>query len=171
VLHSGNHEVIGIRHRGSQTLYVSDVVMPDRCVDPGYGKIHVGIIIAAVRDAMDRMEQDEKRGNDGSQGGGGSGVGGPEAGSSSGGYEGGGGTGGSGTGGGGAGGGGAGGGGAGGGGAGGGGAGGGGAGGFGAGSSGAGGLEHSRDGGIEGKAAERLAIEVCIFALTISTFQ
>lgn len=48
VLHSGNHEVIGIRHRSSQTLYVSDVNIPYQCVNPGYGKIHVGIIIAAV---------------------------------------------------------------------------------------------------------------------------
>jgi hypothetical protein len=127
VLHSGNNEVIGIRQRGSQTLFVSDVIKPHQCVNPGYGKIHVGIVIAAVRDAMDRMEQDDKHVDDGGQGEGGPGAG-----------DGGSGAGGSGAGG---------------------------------GGPGAGGLEHSKGKGVGGQVAERLAIEVCIFALTRSIFQ
>ena len=132
MLHSGNHEVIGIRHRSSQTLYVSDVIIPHECVDPGYGKIHVGIIIAAIQDAMDRMKRDDKRADD-SQDGGGSGVGDPEAGSPS--------QGGNGAGG-----------------------------GPGAGGD-PGGVEHSRDTAAQGgKAAERLDMEVCMFASTMSIF-
>ncbi|TFK66362.1 hypothetical protein BDN72DRAFT_148607 [Pluteus cervinus] len=51
VINSGNHERIGIRHRGSQTLYLSDMI---DLTKPGYGKLHVGILISAVDDALDR---------------------------------------------------------------------------------------------------------------------
>lgn len=62
VLHSGNHEIIGIRHRETQTLYISHVIEPHQCSNPAYGKIHVGIYIAAVQEAIDRTRQDiEKR--------------------------------------------------------------------------------------------------------------
>jgi len=57
ILHSGNHELVCVRHRGSQTLYVSDVIEPPTCVNPGYGKLHVGIYIAAIQDMMDRQQQ------------------------------------------------------------------------------------------------------------------
>jgi hypothetical protein len=57
VLHSGNHEFVGIRHRESQTLYLSPLIVPSRCA---YGKIHVGIYIAAIKDALDRVRQDIK---------------------------------------------------------------------------------------------------------------
>ena len=59
VLHLGNHELVCVRHRGSQTLYVSDVIEPPTCVDPGYGKLHVGIYIAAIQDTMNRKQQQQ----------------------------------------------------------------------------------------------------------------
>jgi hypothetical protein len=57
VLHSGNHEIIGVRHRQSQTLYISNVIEP-HAATPAYGKIHVGLYIAALWDVMDRIQQD-----------------------------------------------------------------------------------------------------------------
>src|ERR1700733_12939891 len=57
VLHSGNHEIIGIRHRKSQTLYISNVIEP-HAATPAYGKIHFGLYIAALWDVMDRIQQD-----------------------------------------------------------------------------------------------------------------
>ena len=57
ILHLGNQELVCLRHRGSQTLYVSDIIVPSTCVDPGYGKLHVGIYIDAMQDMMDRRQQ------------------------------------------------------------------------------------------------------------------
>ncbi|KAF8351680.1 hypothetical protein F5887DRAFT_1069354 [Amanita rubescens] len=57
VIHSGNQELVCVRHRHSQTLYVSDVFEPSRCKNPGYGKLHIGIYVAAVQDIMDRWRQ------------------------------------------------------------------------------------------------------------------
>jgi hypothetical protein len=56
-LHSGNHEIIGIRHRASQTLYVSDVIEPHKS-EPAYGKIQVGLYIAAILETVDRLNQE-----------------------------------------------------------------------------------------------------------------
>jgi hypothetical protein len=62
VLHSGNHEIIGIRHRKTQTLFISHVIEPHRCFNPAYGKINVGIYIAVIKETIDREKQDiEKR--------------------------------------------------------------------------------------------------------------
>jgi hypothetical protein len=58
ILHSGNHEIIGIRHRETQTLYISHVIEPHSCSNPAYGKIQVGIYIAAIQETMDRARQD-----------------------------------------------------------------------------------------------------------------
>lgn len=58
ILHSGNHELVGIRHRRTQTLYISHLIQPHSCADPAYGKLQVGIYIAAIRDTMDRAMQD-----------------------------------------------------------------------------------------------------------------
>src|SRR6266849_9687293 len=58
ILHSGNHEIIGIRHRETQTLYISHVIEPHSCSNPAYGKIQVGIYIAAIQETMDRATQD-----------------------------------------------------------------------------------------------------------------
>jgi len=49
--------LIGIRHRLSQTLYVSDTVQPHAYREPSYGKLHIGIYVAAVMDAFDRAKQ------------------------------------------------------------------------------------------------------------------
>jgi len=43
-------------HRDSQTLYVSDVIEPPTCANPGYGKLHVGIYFASIRDTIDRQK-------------------------------------------------------------------------------------------------------------------
>ena len=58
ILHSGNHEIIGIRHRETQTLYISNVIEPHSCSNPAYGKIQVGIYIAAIQETIDRARQD-----------------------------------------------------------------------------------------------------------------
>ncbi|KAJ7162375.1 hypothetical protein C8R46DRAFT_1104421 [Mycena filopes] len=53
VFTNGHFERIGIRHRETQTLYLSDlIVLP--C--PGYAKIHIGLYIAILRDAFARNE-------------------------------------------------------------------------------------------------------------------
>jgi hypothetical protein len=56
VLYSGNHEIIGVRHRASQTLYVSELIKPYES-DPAYGTIEVGIYVAAIQETMDRIDQ------------------------------------------------------------------------------------------------------------------
>lgn len=58
VLHSGNHELICVRHRESQTLFVSNVIEPYNCVNPGYSKLHIGVCIASIEDMFDRKEQE-----------------------------------------------------------------------------------------------------------------
>ena len=55
VLHSGNYELVCIRDRRSQTLYVSDVIEPPTY--PEYGKLHIGIYIAAIQETIDRKKQ------------------------------------------------------------------------------------------------------------------
>ena len=57
VLHSGNHEIIGIRHRKTQTLYISCIIEPHSCSNPAYGMLQVGIYIAALQDTIDREMQ------------------------------------------------------------------------------------------------------------------
>ena len=57
VLHSGNHEIVGIRHRETQTLYISHVIEPHSCSNPAYGKIQVGIYIAAIQETIDREKR------------------------------------------------------------------------------------------------------------------
>ncbi|KIM77525.1 hypothetical protein PILCRDRAFT_11962 [Piloderma croceum F 1598] len=54
VLHSSNHELACVRHRKTQTLYVSDLIKPPMCKD---GKLQVGIYVAAIQDRMDRTKQ------------------------------------------------------------------------------------------------------------------
>jgi len=62
VMHSGNYEVIGVRHRKTQTLYISHLIETHRCSNPAYGKIQVGIYIAAIQETIDRTRQEiEKR--------------------------------------------------------------------------------------------------------------
>ncbi len=51
----GNYLRIGIRHRESQTLYLSDLIDVRTCTDPAYGKIWLGLHIAIVSDALERL--------------------------------------------------------------------------------------------------------------------
>lgn len=57
VFQCGNFERIGVRHRQSQTLYLSDVVDVANGKDPAYGKLHTGLFIAAFEDGFDRAQQ------------------------------------------------------------------------------------------------------------------
>jgi hypothetical protein len=57
ILHSGNYELICLRHQATQTLYVSDLIEPPKCQDPGYEKLCVGIYVAAIQDMMNRWKQ------------------------------------------------------------------------------------------------------------------
>jgi hypothetical protein len=57
ILHSGNFEYVCVRHRETQTLYISDLINIPYCANPGYGKLQIGIYIAAVQDAMQRAAQ------------------------------------------------------------------------------------------------------------------
>lgn len=78
VLNSGNHELVCVRHRKSQTLFVSDVIEPHNCTNPGYGKLHVGICIAAILDMFDRKAQQNAHADSSGEGsGGGNGGGSP----------------------------------------------------------------------------------------------
>ncbi|KNZ75775.1 hypothetical protein J132_01620 [Termitomyces sp. J132] len=55
VINAGNVEVIGMRDRLTQTLYLSDVVFVG---DPSYPyfQLHTGLYVSALRDAQDRAE-------------------------------------------------------------------------------------------------------------------
>ncbi|KAF8074526.1 hypothetical protein FPV67DRAFT_585531 [Lyophyllum atratum] len=57
VFHCGNFERIGFRHRSSQTLFLSNLIDISHCKNPGYGKIHIGLFLSVVQDAIDRMEK------------------------------------------------------------------------------------------------------------------
>jgi hypothetical protein len=50
-----------VRHRLTNTLYVSNLIEPPTCKDPGYGKLHVGIYIAGIQDAIDREKQKQQQ--------------------------------------------------------------------------------------------------------------
>ncbi|KAJ7173339.1 hypothetical protein C8R46DRAFT_1082510 [Mycena filopes] len=58
VFHNGNLERIGIRHRESQTLYLSDLIDVQNCKDPGYAKLHTGLYIAMMSDAINRVTEE-----------------------------------------------------------------------------------------------------------------
>ncbi|KAJ6606932.1 hypothetical protein B0H10DRAFT_577049 [Mycena sp. CBHHK59/15] len=57
VFSNGNYERIGVRHRATQTLYLSDLIDVTECKDPAYGKLHIGLYMSAFRDAVDRWTQ------------------------------------------------------------------------------------------------------------------
>ncbi|KAG6809317.1 hypothetical protein H0H93_015915 [Arthromyces matolae] len=57
VLHCGGYERIAFRHRSTQTLFVSDLINVNKCSDPGYGAIHLGLFISILSDALDRAAQ------------------------------------------------------------------------------------------------------------------
>ncbi|KAJ6603736.1 hypothetical protein B0H10DRAFT_2078783, partial [Mycena sp. CBHHK59/15] len=53
---NGNTERIGIRHRETQTLFLSETIDVPRC-NPAYVRVHVGLYISAFRDNVDRYTQ------------------------------------------------------------------------------------------------------------------
>ncbi|KAH9487274.1 hypothetical protein JR316_0001344 [Psilocybe cubensis] len=55
----GRYERIGIRHRASQTLYLSEVIDTVNIKDPHYQKIHVGLHIAIYQDALERTRSQD----------------------------------------------------------------------------------------------------------------
>ncbi|KAF9461072.1 hypothetical protein BDZ94DRAFT_1299452 [Collybia nuda] len=57
IFHCGTLERIAFRHRGSQTLHISGLIDVARCKYPGYGKLHIGLYMAIIYDALDRMRQ------------------------------------------------------------------------------------------------------------------
>ncbi|KAJ6558977.1 hypothetical protein B0H10DRAFT_1182105 [Mycena sp. CBHHK59/15] len=56
VIHSVNYEFIGIRHRGTRTLYLSEMICLPECT-PTYYKVHTGLYTASLLDAIDRAKQ------------------------------------------------------------------------------------------------------------------
>ncbi|KIM39104.1 hypothetical protein M413DRAFT_236022 [Hebeloma cylindrosporum] len=57
IFHCGDRERIGIRHRESQTLYLSELIDTTACKDPPYGAIQVGLHLAIMQDALQRQKQ------------------------------------------------------------------------------------------------------------------
>jgi hypothetical protein len=55
VVSSGNFEFIGVRHRESQTLYLSPLI--DVQNTSTYAKLHTGLYLAAFRDVVSRAVQ------------------------------------------------------------------------------------------------------------------
>jgi len=61
ILHSGNYEFVCFRHRASQILYVSDILVVKHLSEPGYGKLQIGIYMATLDDAFRRLALDKAR--------------------------------------------------------------------------------------------------------------
>ncbi|KAH9474899.1 hypothetical protein JR316_0013367 [Psilocybe cubensis] len=55
----GTLQRIGIRHRGSQTLFLSDVIDTMRWSSLGFGQIHLGLVLAAIRDRLSMINEEE----------------------------------------------------------------------------------------------------------------
>ncbi|KAJ7654625.1 hypothetical protein DFH06DRAFT_1474524 [Mycena polygramma] len=53
VFTNGVFERIGIRHRETQTLFLSDLMSVSAC-KPAYGRVHIGLYVTAYHDAVDR---------------------------------------------------------------------------------------------------------------------
>lgn len=53
----GNFERIGIRHRKTQTLYLSPLIDVSNIKNPAYGKLQLGVYISAIQEAIDRCTQ------------------------------------------------------------------------------------------------------------------
>ncbi|KAF4610101.1 hypothetical protein D9613_010624 [Agrocybe pediades] len=58
VFNCGLYERIGIRHRASQTLFLSPLIEPINSRHPSYGKLHVGLHVTIIQDLLDRSEHD-----------------------------------------------------------------------------------------------------------------
>jgi hypothetical protein len=57
IFHCGDRERIGIRHRESQTLYLSGLIDMTACKDPTYGEIQVGLHLTIIQDALQLQTQ------------------------------------------------------------------------------------------------------------------
>ncbi|KII83383.1 hypothetical protein PLICRDRAFT_451808 [Plicaturopsis crispa FD-325 SS-3] len=58
ILHTGNLEFICVRHRESQTLYISDILHLPCMKDPMYGRTVLGVYLTALDDAIRRNTLD-----------------------------------------------------------------------------------------------------------------
>jgi len=56
MLHCGRYERIGIRHRASQTLYLSGLIDTVNNRDPRYRKIQVALYSFIIQDVLERYE-------------------------------------------------------------------------------------------------------------------
>jgi hypothetical protein len=54
IFQCGKYERIGVRHRETGTLFLSNLIDVHSCRDPGYGKIQTGLYLLIIRDAMER---------------------------------------------------------------------------------------------------------------------
>ncbi|KAF8959401.1 hypothetical protein BDZ97DRAFT_1837845 [Flammula alnicola] len=54
IFNCGTYERIGVRHRASQTLYLSDLIDTVHCNNPKYRKLHMGLYVAIVTDVLER---------------------------------------------------------------------------------------------------------------------
>ena len=54
IFHCGKYERIGVRHRATGTLFLSNLIDVHSCRDPGYGKIQAGLYLLIIKDAMER---------------------------------------------------------------------------------------------------------------------
>ncbi|KDR68681.1 hypothetical protein GALMADRAFT_282866 [Galerina marginata CBS 339.88] len=61
VFNCGIYERIGVRHRESQTLYLSPLIETINCRDPPYGKLHLGLHTAIVQDFLERYDHDTRK--------------------------------------------------------------------------------------------------------------
>ncbi|PPQ78811.1 hypothetical protein CVT25_010680 [Psilocybe cyanescens] len=56
IFNCGRYQRIGIRHRASQTLYLSGVIDTVNIQNPHYMKLNLGLLISIVRDALERKK-------------------------------------------------------------------------------------------------------------------
>ncbi|TFK62281.1 hypothetical protein BDN72DRAFT_882720 [Pluteus cervinus] len=61
VFSTGNQERVGVRHRHSQTLYLSELIDVSSESKPAYGNIHAGLYLSILEDVVDRLRQDKRR--------------------------------------------------------------------------------------------------------------
>ncbi|KAG6847798.1 hypothetical protein H0H93_005933 [Arthromyces matolae] len=61
VLHCGTYERIAIRHRSTQTLFLSGLIDVNKGSDSSYGAIHIGLFISILSDVLDRAAQVEAK--------------------------------------------------------------------------------------------------------------
>ncbi|TFK62940.1 hypothetical protein BDN72DRAFT_964245 [Pluteus cervinus] len=57
IFSTGNQERIGIRHRQSQTLYLSELINVPTASQPAYGHVQAGLYLLILEDVMDRLHQ------------------------------------------------------------------------------------------------------------------